>query len=218
MLIALIRLFFATLSVEPDTLIAAMTSDDPIALVGIWLAEATARGADELEPASMSVATVGADGRPSLRLVLLRGIDAQGFVFYTNLGSRKARDIAVNPWVALCLHWKSMTRQVRIEGLATLVDETEADAYFASRPRDSQIGAWASKQSAPLEGRFKLEARVARYAATFAIGRVPRPEFWSGFRVVPERIEFWEQRPFRLHERHCFEREGDGWSQQRLYP
>lgn len=195
-----------------------MITDDPIALVGTWLEAATARATEELEPASMSVATVDADGRPSLRMVLLRGIDERGFVFYTNLGSRKARDIAVNPWIALCLHWKSMTRQVRIEGAAEAVSDEEADAYFASRPRDSQIGAWASKQSAPLEGRFKLEARVARYAATFAIGRVPRPEFWSGFRVVPSRIEFWEQRPFRLHERHCFERDGDTWTQQKLYP
>lgn len=193
-----------------------MKIDDPIAEVGAWLEAASARG--EVEPASMSVATVDAEGRPSLRLVLLRGIDARGFVFYTNLGSRKARDIAVNPRVALCLHWKTMTRQVRIEGRAEAVSDAEADAYFASRPRDSQIGAWASKQSAVLEGRFELEARVARYAATFAIGRVPRPDFWSGFRVVPERIEFWEQRPFRLHERRSFERQDAAWTEQKLYP
>ena len=194
--------------VEPAT--------SPIAQIVEWLKQAERKEAQE--PAAMSVATVGADGRPSLRIVLLRGIDDRGLVFYTNLTSEKAEDIRANPYVALCLHWKSMARQVRVEGRAAQVDDAEADAYFASRPRESQIGAWASKQSHRLQGRFKLEARVAKYAARYAIGAVPRPTFWSGFRVVPERIEFWEDRPFRLHERSVWEL-GDGtWRSHKLYP
>jgi pyridoxamine 5'-phosphate oxidase len=188
----------------------------PIAHIVEWLAEAEKKEA--LEPAAMSVATVDAEGRPSLRMVLLRGIDERGLVFYTNLTSRKADDIRANAHVALCLHWKSMARQVRVEGVAAQVDDAEADAYFASRPRDSQIGAWASKQSHVLEGRFALEARVAKYAARYAIGAVPRPEFWSGFRVTPQRIEFWEDRPFRLHERTLWELGDGAWSSRKLYP
>lgn len=188
----------------------------PIAHIVEWLAEAEKKEA--LEPAAMSVATVDAEGRPSLRMVLLRGIDERGLVFYTNLTSRKADDIRANAHVALCLHWKSMARQVRVEGVAAQVDDAEADAYFASRPRDSQIGAWASKQSHVLEGRFALEARVAKYAARYAIGAVPRPEFWSGFRVTPRRIEFWEDRPFRLHERTLWELDDGAWSSRKLYP
>lgn len=193
-----------------------MTTPDPIAQIQQWLAAAESSEPDE--PAAMTVATVGADGRPSVRVVLLRGIDAQGLVFYTNLSSRKAREIADNAAVALCLHWKSRERQVRIEGYAVLVSAAEADAYFASRERESQIGAWASKQSQPLVGRFKLERRVARYAAAFAIGPVPRPEFWSGYRVVPDRIEFWEKRPFRLHERSYYELSDGHWRSSKLYP
>lgn len=188
----------------------------PIAQIGEWLREAEKKEA--LEPAAMSVASVGADGRPSLRMVLLRGIDERGLVFYTNLGSRKAADIHANPYVALCLHWKSMTRQVRVEGRASQVSDAEADAYFASRPRDSQIGAWASKQSQVLEGRFALEARVAKYAARHALGSVPRPHFWSGFRVVPEHVEFWEDRPFRLHERTVWDLVDGRWQSHKLYP
>jgi pyridoxamine 5'-phosphate oxidase len=188
----------------------------PLAQLAEWLKEAEKK--ETLEPAAMSVATVAADGRPTLRMVLLRGIDERGLVFYTNLGSRKAEDIRANQHVALCLHWKSMTRQVRVEGRATQVEDAEADAYFASRPRESQIGAWASKQSQRLEGRFTLEGRVAKFAARYAIGAVPRPPFWSGFRVVPERIEFWEDRPFRLHERTVWELEQDSWSSRKLYP
>ncbi|MEQ8231114.1 MAG: pyridoxamine 5'-phosphate oxidase [Gammaproteobacteria bacterium] len=194
-----------------------MSAPDPLARVAEWLAHAREHESAE-DAETMSLATVGADGRPSLRMLLVRGLDARGLVFYTNLTSRKARDIAHNQHVALCFHWKSTGRQIRIEGPAIQVDDIEADAYFASRPRDSRIGAWASKQSSPLEGRFRLEQRVARYAATFAIGPVPRPEFWSGFRVVPERVEFWEKRPFRLHERILFERDGDAWRETRLYP
>ena len=188
----------------------------PIAQIVEWLTQAERTEAQE--PAAMSVATVGVDGRPSLRIVLLRGIDERGLVFYTNLSSEKAEDIRANPYVALCLHWKSMARQVRVEGRATQVDDAEADAYFASRPRDSQIGAWASKQSQRLQGRFKLEARVAKYAARYAIGAVPRPIFWSGFRVVPERIEFWQDRPFRLHERTVWEVVDGAWRSHKLYP
>ncbi|MEX2480950.1 MAG: pyridoxamine 5'-phosphate oxidase [Gammaproteobacteria bacterium] len=193
-----------------------MKTDDPIARIVEWLEHARAREPEDAE--AMSVATVDADGQPSLRMVLVRGIDDRGLAFYTNLTSRKARDIEHNAAVALCFHWKSTGRQIRIEGRAALVAADEADAYFASRPRESQIGAWASKQSSTLEGRFKLEQRVVRYAATFAIGPVPRPGFWSGYRVAPERVEFWEKRPYRLHERTLFERDGDGWQSRRLYP
>ena len=188
----------------------------PLAQIAEWLKEAEKK--ETLEPAAMSVATVGADGRPTLRMVLLRGIDERGLVFYTNLSSRKAEDIRDNQHVALCMHWKSMTRQLRVEGRATLVEDAEADAYFASRPRESQLGAWASKQSQRLEGRFTLEGRVAKFAARYAIGAVPRPPFWSGFRVAPERIEFWEDRPFRLHERTVWELEQGCWSSHKLYP
>ena len=194
-----------------------MAAEEPIGQFIDWLEHARAHEPSDAE--AMSVATVDRDGRPSLRMVLLRGIDVRGLVFYTNLISQKAREIELNSWVALCFHWKSTARQVRVEGRAEQVSDTEADTYFTSRERDSQIGAWASKQSRELEGRLKLERRVARYAATFAIGQVPRPEFWSGYRVVPERIEFWEKRPFRLHEREHFERGADGiWKTRRLYP
>jgi pyridoxamine 5'-phosphate oxidase len=193
-----------------------MKTDDPIDRIVDWLDHARRHEPEDAE--AMSVATVDAAGRPSLRMVLLRGIDARGLVFYTNLTSHKARDLDSNSAVALCFHWKATSRQVRIEGYANRVADDEADAYFASRPRESQIGAWASKQSSPLEGRFKLEQRVARYVATFAIGPVPRPVFWSGYRVVPERVEFWEKRPFRLHERTLYERNGAVWQTSRLYP
>jgi len=193
-----------------------MKTDDPIDRIVDWLDHARRHEPEDAE--AMSVATVDAAGRPSLRMVLLRGIDARGLVFYTNLTSHKARDLDGNNAVALCFHWKATSRQIRIEGNASRVADDEADAYFASRPRESQIGAWASKQSSPLEGRFKLEQRVARYAATFAIGPVPRPVFWSGYRVVPQRVEFWEKRPFRLHERTLYERSGTVWQTSRLYP
>ncbi len=183
-----------------------------------WLAEAEAR-----EPAdanAVCLATVGADGLPSARMVLLKGHDRSGFVFYTNLESRKGLQLKENPACALCFHWKSLERQVRIEGEAQPVTTEEADAYFASRPRDSRIGAWASQQSRPLPDRLALEKAVARYAARYAVGPVPRPPYWSGFRVVPRRIEFWRQKPFRLHDRavyHRLERDS-GWRFERLYP
>ena len=193
-----------------------MTSADPIAQLAQWLKQA--EGREAVEPAAMSVATVGADGRPALRMVLLRGIDARGLVFYTNLTSRKAEHLRTNPWVALCLHWKSMGRQIRVEGRAAPVSDAEADAYFSTRARESQIGAWASKQSHRLEGHFTLEGRVAKYAAKFAVGAVPRPAFWSGYRVAPEHIEFWEDRPFRLHDRTQWDLDNGAWSSHKLYP
>lgn len=177
--------------------------------------------AESSEPAdanAMALATATADGVPSVRMVLLKGVDASGFTFYTNLGSRKAAELVANPRAALCIHWKSLKRQIRIEGTVEPVDAAEADAYFATRARLSQIGAWASKQSQPMKGRFELEARVARFTARFHVGTVPRPEFWSGFRLVPQHIEFWEEQPFRLHDRVVYHRDGDGWTTERLYP
>lgn len=194
-----------------------ITSDtDPLALFRAWLAEA--ERSEVNDPNAMTLATVGGDGTPSARMVLLKGLDDHGFVFYTNLGSRKARELAQRPRAALCFHWKSLRRQVRVQGAVERVSDAEADAYFATRPRISQIGAWASKQSQPLAGRFELEGRVARYTARFALGAVARPQHWSGFRVIPESIEFWEDRPFRLHMRRVFSRRDDGWSSGELYP
>lgn len=194
-----------------------METRDPVQWFAEWLAEAEAR--EPNNPSAMSVATVDAAGRLSLRMVLLRGFDARGFVFYTNLESRKGEALRANAAVALCFHWKSLDRQVRVEGVAEPVSDDEADAYFASRPRDSQIGAWASQQSRVLESRFALEKAVATQAARFGLGKVPRPPFWSGYRVVPQLIEFWEERPFRLHDRTCYTRHGDaGWESSKLYP
>jgi pyridoxamine 5'-phosphate oxidase len=151
-------------------------------------------------------------------MVLLKGVDQRGFVFYTNFESRKGEQILAHPKAALLFHWKSLRRSVRIEGETSSVTDEEADAYFASRPRQSQIGAWASQQSRPLEGRFELEKQVALYAAKYAIGRIPRPEYWSGIRVKPLRIEFWQDGAFRLHDRLVYSRQGDHWSTMRLYP
>lgn len=190
--------------------------DEPFERFAAWLADAEAR--EQNNPGAMSVATVDANGRPSSRMVLLRGFDARGFVFYTNLDSRKGHELRQNPWAALCFHWKSLDRQVRVEGKTETVSAEEADAYFASRPKDSQIGAWASKQSEPLTARFELESRVAKYGLLYGIGKVPRPPFWSGYRVVPDVIEFWEERPFRLHDRSVFKRSADGWTQVKLFP
>jgi pyridoxamine 5'-phosphate oxidase len=190
--------------------------EDPIALFEAWLDDARQHEPEEAE--AMSVATVDKEGRPSLRMVLVRGVDQRGFVFYTNLNSRKSAELVANSAAALCWHWKSTGRQVRVEGFAEPVSEAEADAYFASRPRESRIGAWASKQSRELENRATLEQRFEDYAAKFPGETVPRPEFWSGFRVVPRRIEFWAKGEFRLHERRLFERQGDRWQMMWLYP
>ena len=167
---------------------------------------------------AMTLATVARDGRPSLRAVLLKGFDERGFVFYTNLESRKALELCEHPDVALCFLWKSLARQVRIEGPAEAVADEEADAYFATRPRDSQLGAWASDQSRVLESRAELERRVEEFTRRFEGAIVERPAFWSGFRVMPQRIEFWQERASRLHDRLLFIRTGDGWRRQCLYP
>ena len=166
----------------------------------------------------MTLATVDAEGRPSARMVLLKDVDEKGFVFYTNLASRKADDLGVNLNAALCFYWKTLAKQVRVEGAVAPVSDVEADEYFASRAKLSQLGAWASKQSQPLEGRMALEKRVARYTAKFNIGTVPRPEFWSGFRIAPIRIEFWKEEAFRLHDRTVYLRDGEGWTTEKLYP
>ena len=181
-----------------------------------WFAEAEAT--EPNDPNAMAIASVGADGQPSVRMVLLKDADTRGFVFYTNYESRKGRQLQETRKAALLFHWKTLGRQVRVEGLVENVTDAEADAYFASRHRSSQIGAWASQQSRPLESRFELEKRVAAYAAKYAIGAVPRPPYWSGFRVVPDRIEFWENKPFRLHDRLVYSRAGDGWTTEKLYP
>ena len=166
----------------------------------------------------MSVATVGPDGTPSLRMVLLKGYDADGFVFYSNTESRKGAHLLARPKAALLFHWKSLRRQVRLEGPVSPTTAEEADAYFATRARGSQIGAWASDQSRPVESRYALETRIAKFTAKFGLGAVPRPPHWAGFRIKPQRIEFWEDRPFRLHDRLVYLGQGDGWTTMKLYP
>lgn len=189
---------------------------EPFKLFAEWFA--AAKASEPVEPEAMNLATATRDGTPSSRIVLLRGHDERGFVFFTNFDSRKGEELFANPRAALCFHWKSLQRQVRVEGQAGPVTEEEGDAYFAARARMSQIGAWASDQSRPLDSRATFERRVAEMEARFKDKPVPRPPRWSGFRLVPARIELWEERPFRLHERIVYTRAGNGWDLARLYP
>ena len=192
--------------------------DDPFALFADWFE--AAKAAEPNDPSAMTLATADADGAPDARMVLLKGVDERGFVFYTNSESAKGLQLAANPQAALLFHWKSLRRQVRVRGPVEPVTDEEADAYFATRARDSQIGAWASDQSRPMEGRFVLERRAAELALKFGIGKVPRPPHWTGYRVAPLRMEFWRDRPFRLHDRLVFERPATGasWARSRLFP
>jgi len=197
---------------------SVFAADDPLRLFEAWFAEAKAT--EPNDPNAMALATADADGLPDVRMVLLKDVDQDGFVFFTNTQSDKGRQLQANPQAALLFHWKSLRRQVRVRGPVRPVSPAEADAYFDSRARDSQIGAWASEQSRPMEGRFALEKRIAEYGLKFGLGRVERPAHWSGYRVSPLQMEFWRDRPFRLHDRLQFRRDAlDGaWSMARLFP
>ena len=190
--------------------------NEPYSLFGAWLADA--EKSEPNDPNAVALATVDPAGLPNVRMVLLKGFDERGFVFYTNFESQKGQEIMSSHKAAMCFHWKSLRRQVRIRGDVEVVTEEEADAYYATRPRGSRIGAWASKQSRPLEGRFALEKAVAEFTARYAIGEIPRPAHWSGFRIKPVSLEFWHDRPFRLHDRMEFRRVNDGWQKVRMYP
>ncbi len=200
-----------------EALAPVPTTDDPIAQFSAWLDLAATSGVPE--PTAMAVATASEDGMPNVRMLLLKGADERGFVFYTNLGSPKAAELTANPRASLCFYWNQIKRQVRVSGQVERVTEAEADAYFASRPLLSQIGAWASHQSQPMKDSFELERNCASVGLRFGLGKVPRPAHWSGFRVKPESIEFWHEKPFRLHERIRFTRTPDGgWANQRIFP
>ncbi len=204
------------ISADFEAMFDSTPPKDPIPTFHAWLDEAAA--SEPRDPTAAALATVGEDGMPSVRMVLLKDASAAGFVFYTNYQSRKGRQLLAHPKAALVFYWKSLDRQVRVEGAVEQVDAADADAYFASRPRESRIGAWASQQSRPLEGRFELEKRVVEFGLKYAIGEVPRPPYWSGFRVVPRMIEFWRGSAFRLHDRLVYHRVGAGWRSERLYP
>ena len=193
-------------------------AEEPFALFAAWFAEACQQ--EPNDPNAMALATVDEEGLPDVRMVLMKGFDADGFVFYSHIASAKGRELAANPRAGLLFHWKSLRRQVRIRGAVTGVTDAEADAYFATRPKQAQIGAWASKQSQPLESRFAFEQAIAKVAAKHAISEVPRPPGWSGWRITPLRFEFWHDRPFRLHDRIEFSRDtAEGvWRKTRLYP
>jgi pyridoxamine 5'-phosphate oxidase len=191
-------------------------AEEPFRLFQAWLADA--EKSEPNDPTAMALATVDGEGLPNVRMVLLKGVDARGFVFYTNTESQKGRELEGQPKAAAVFHWKSLRRQVRLRGPVEKVTDAEADAYFATRPRGSRIGAWASAQSRPLESRFALETAVATVTARYGLGEVPRPPHWTGFRIVPVSIEFWHDRPFRLHDRIQFRRDGEGWQKARLYP
>lgn len=205
-------------AVAPHIVVMIEEKPDPLTIFGAWLEEAGK--SEPNDPSAMSLATVGPDGTPAVRMVLLKQFDAAGFVFYTNHESRKGRNLLAHPKAALLFHWKSLRRQVRLEGPVAPTTAAEADAYFASRDRGSQIGAWASEQSRPLEGRFALEKRVAEFGARHLIGKVPRPPHWSGFRLQPLLIEFWQDGAFRLHDRLEYRRPAAGqpWTTRTLYP
>jgi pyridoxamine 5'-phosphate oxidase len=200
-------------SAEPPPL---LSETDPFELFDAWLKEALQKEPNDAN--AMALATADADGLPDVRMVLLKDVDPGGFVFYTNLESAKGQELAANPKAALLFHWKSLRRQVRVRGEVTPTTPEEADAYFATRARPAQLGAWASAQSRTLPDRLALEKKIAEVGLRFGLGKVPRPPHWSGFRVAPQSIEFWRDRPFRLHERLVFERAEGGWATRRLFP
>jgi pyridoxamine 5'-phosphate oxidase len=192
--------------------------EDPFALFNAWFEEA--KQSETSDPNAMALATADAQGHPNVRMVLLKDANAGGFMFYTNYESAKGSELAANPYAALCFHWKSIGRQVRVRGSVAKVSDAESDAYFATRAKDSQIGAWASQQSRPMEGRFAFEKEVAKYAAKYGLTKVPRPPYWGGFRLTPLTIEFWRNRPFRLHDRLVYRRDASdaAWRTERLFP